>query len=131
MMRNLLLLMVSLVMFGCGNKVTDPTDNTDQLLLGMWDSVSNTPSVCHERLKLNSDNTFWWFDSTVISSGTYGRDKDRLNFMFTTKAWENVQFSVTDRELNMTRVGTSRVYTRIPLSTANLSPCPSEAKPTK
>jgi len=123
-----LLLVSFLFLGGCGDKVTDAPDNTDSLLLGMWDSVSNTPSVCHERIKLNTDNTFWWFDTNVISSGTYGRDKDRINFMFTSKAWENIKFSITDRELYMSRVGTSKVYTKVPLSTLNISPCPSEAK---
>jgi len=130
-MKKVLTSFLILFCFSCGNKVTDAPDNTDSLLLGLWDSVANTSTVCHERLKLNADNTFWWFDAKVVSSGTYGRDKDQVNFMFTTKAWENIKFSVTDRELYLSRVGISKVYTRVPLSTANISPCPSEGVPPK
>lgn len=111
------------LLWGCGNQITEPPDNTMPLLLGMWDSVSNNANVCHERLRLNTDLTFWWFENNVISSGTYGRDYDRLNFMYTNKTWEMVQFSVTDRELYLNRVGTTNMYTRVPV-TANSSPCP-------
>jgi len=122
------LLVIFILLVGCGDRVTDASDNTDSLIIGMWDSVSNTTAVCHERLKLNTDNTFWWFDTNVISSGTYSRNKDRLDFMFTNKAWENVRFSITDRELYISRVGVSKVYTKVPLSTYNVSPCPSDGK---
>jgi hypothetical protein len=93
----------------------------------MWDSVSNNTDVCHERLRINSDKTFWWFEETVTNVGTYGREGDKLNFMFTNKAWELVQFSVTDRQLFLVRVGKKKVYTRIPISVArSSSPCPTE-----
>jgi hypothetical protein len=126
-MRKFLLTGFLLLSMGCGKTIKDPDDNTDALLLGMWDSVSNTTSVCHERLKLNSDKTFWWFAELATSAGTYGRETDKLNFMFTNRAWEVVQFSVTDRQLFLTRVGVKKVYTRVPLAIAAAnSPCPQD-----
>jgi hypothetical protein len=126
-MKKLMFAGVFLLLLGCGNRVSDPVDNTNDLLLGMWDSISNDASVCHERLRINSDRTFWWFDNRVTSAGTYGRDDDRLNFMYTNKPWEMVKFVVNDRELYLTRTGLTRMYTRVPI-TANSSPCPTEGK---
>jgi hypothetical protein len=118
---------------GCGNRVSDPDDNTEQLLMGMWDSVTNNPTVCHERIRLNSDKTFWWFKDNAISTGTYAREGDqpnsgRLNFMFTNKAWELVKFTVSDRDLYIERVGTTRVYAKAATSLANnvSNLCPTE-----
>jgi hypothetical protein len=130
MKRLCFVFLFSLLLWGCGDKVTDPEDTTDAQLLGMWDSVSNSATVCHERLRLNPDKTFWWFDSKSTTVGTYGRNKEeppQLNFMFTTQAWELIRFQVTDRELYLTRTGMTRVYTRVPL-TANSSPCPDSTK---
>ena len=86
MKRYLFVLFISFLFFGCGYEVVDAPDNTNQLLLGRWDSISNTPFLCHERIKFNPDNTFWWYESKTINFGTYERDKDRLDFMFTNKA---------------------------------------------
>jgi hypothetical protein len=122
----------SLFLGGCGDRVVDPDDTTDAQLLGMWDSVSNSATVCHERLRLNPDKTFWWFDNKNTTVGTYGRSQSepQVNFMFTTQAWEVIRFQVTDRELYLTRTGTTRVYTRVPL-TSNSSPCPVDSTSTK
>ena len=127
MKRLILSFLVSLLLWGCGDRVVDPADNTDALLLGMWDSVSNDATVCHERLRLNADKTFWWFDNKVVAAGTFGRDEERLNFMYTNKSWEMIKFQVNERELYLTRTGLTRMYTRVPL-TANSSPCPAEGK---
>ena len=133
-MKNFLLMGLLIALFGCGEKVSDPPDNTDQLLIGMWDSMTNSPTVCHERIRLNSDKTFWWFKDNVISSGNYARVQDngatRLNFMFTDKAWELVKFTVSERDLYVERVGTTRAYAKAPVSLANnvSSLCPTEKK---
>ena len=130
MKRLCFVFLFSLLLWGCGDKVKDPEDTTDAQLLGMWDSVSNSATVCHERLRLNPDKTFWWFDNKSTTVGTYGRsgsEPPQLNFMFTTQAWELIRFQVTDRELYLTRTGTTRVYTRVPL-TVNSSPCPDSTK---
>lgn len=128
-MKKIVLIGFLFLFVGCGKTVKDPDDNTEALLQGMWDSVSNSAEVCHERLRINSDRTFWWFEETVTNIGTYGREGDKLNFMFTNKAWEIVQFSVTDRQLFLVRVGKKKVYTRIPIAIANnSSPCPTETK---
>jgi len=128
-MKRLLVLGLLLLLGGCGQRVTDAPDNTDALLLGMWDSISNDANNCHERLRLNKDKTFWWFEgSSPISVGTYGRDDDRLNFMFTNKTWEVVKFEVTDRELFLTRTGTTKSYTRVPLAAVSISSCPKEVR---
>jgi len=119
--------LVPLFLGGCGERVVDPADQTNEQLIGMWDSVSNNATVCRERLRINTDKTFWWFDSKTTGAGTYGRDEDRLDFMFTNKAWETIRFVVTDRELYLTRTGRTSVYTRVPV-TANNSPCPTEGK---
>jgi hypothetical protein len=119
--------LIPLFLWGCGERVVDADDRTNDQLLGMWDSVSNSPTVCHERLRINNDKTFWWFDGKTTGAGTYGREEDRLDFMFTTKAWETVRFVVTDRELYLTRTGRTSLYTRVPV-TANNSPCPTESK---
>ena len=126
-MRKVLLIGLFLLLGGCGVRVTDAEDNTDKLLLGLWDSVSNNATTCHERLRLNTDKTFWWYEGDKVTTlGTYGRDDDRLNFMFTNKTWEVVKFTVTDRELLLTRTGSSQVYTRVPLAAMSLSSCPVE-----
>jgi len=133
-MKKFLLAGILVALFGCGEKVSDPPDNTDQLLIGMWDSVTNSPTICHERIRLNSDKTFWWFKDNVISSGTYAQTQEsgttRLNFMFTDKAWELVKFTVSERDLYVERVGTTRVYAKVPVSLANnvSSLCPTEKK---
>lgn len=134
-MKKFLFMGLLLALVGCGERVSDPPDNTDQLLIGMWDSVSNSPAVCHERIRLNSDKTFWWYKDTAISSGTYERTGDatntgRLNFMFTDKAWELVKFTVSDRELYIERVGVSRVYAKAAASLSNniSGLCPTEKK---
>lgn len=126
-MKKVLIGLLLLFCWGCGDRVTDANDNTDSLLLGMWDSVSNNASICHERVRLNTDKTFWWYDGNAVSAGTYGRDDNRLNFMFTNKTWEVVKFQVTDRELFLTRTGITKVYTRVPIASMN-SPCPAESK---
>lgn len=131
-MKNFLLASLLMVLFGCGDKVSDPPDNTDQILIGMWDSVTNSKTVCHERIRLNSDKTFWWFKDKVISSGSYARvqegDASRLNFMFTDKASEIVKYTVSERDLYIERVGTTKVYARVPVSLANgvASLCPND-----
>lgn len=128
-MKKVLLIGLLLLLGGCGDRVTDADDNTDKLLLGLWDSVSNNSTVCHERLRLNTDKTFWWYEGNGTTTlGTYGRDDSRLNFMFTNKTWEVIKFQVTDRELLLTRTGSSQVYTRVPLAAMSLSACPSETK---
>lgn len=127
MKKSLIGLIFILLCWSCGERVVDPEDNTDSLLLGMWDSVSNNTTSCHERLRLNSDKTFWWFDKGATYAGTYGRNDKELNMMYTNKPWEMIQFQVTDRQLYLTRTGATRMYTRVPL-TANSSPCPAEGK---
>jgi len=130
-MKKFLLVGIMVTLFGCGERVSDPPDNTDQLLIGMWDSVTNKSTVCHERIRLNSDKTFWWFKDNVISSGTYAYESNsRLNFQFTDKAWELVKFTVSDRELYVERVGTTKVYAKVPVSLANnvTSLCPTDTK---
>jgi len=130
MKRLVFVFLFSLLLGSCGDVVKDPDDTTDSQLLGMWDSVSNNATVCRERLRLNPDKTFWWFDNKNTAVGTFGRDQSELphlNFMFTSQAWEVIRFQVTDRELYLTRTGTTRVYTRVPLN-ANSSPCPDSTK---
>jgi hypothetical protein len=119
-----------LALASCGDRVSDPKDNTDQVLIGMWDSVSNSPSACQERLRLNSDKTFWWYKDRVMSTGTYGQEgahgTGRLNFMFSNKAWEVMKYTVSDRDLYVERMGVTRVYARVSTSLAGetASLCP-------
>lgn len=134
MKKMLLTCALLFTMFGCGDHVTDPEDTTRQRLIGMWDSITNTPDACHERIRFNSDGTFWWFKNNVISTGTWARgagsEVTRLNFMFSAQAWEMVKFAVSDRDLYIERLGTTKVYVKVPVSLANTtaSLCPSEKK---
>lgn len=121
-------ILLSLLLLGCGDRITDPKDNTDDLLVGLWDSVHNDVTVCHKRLRLNSDRTFWWFADDKISAGTYGRGEDGLNFEFTDQPWEIMKFEVTDRELKIRRLDETSLYVRVPMA-ANQSPCLGGNKP--
>ena len=123
-MKKFFVLLTTLLLLGCGDRVTDAKDNTDDLLVGLWDSVHNDATVCHKRLRLNSDRTFWWFEDGKISAGTYGRSPDGLNFEFTDQAWEIMKFEVTDRELQIRRLDRTYLYVRVPMA-VNHSPCPS------
>jgi len=117
-----------LLLCSCGERIRDAADTTESLLVGTWDSVSNTKSVCHERIRFNSDKTFWWFQDNFISYGTYGRESNQLNFKFTNQAWEMVKFQVTDRDLYLERRGETTVYSKVPtsMSTKTTSLCPSD-----
>lgn len=129
-MKIFIALLTSLMLLGCGDHVTDAKDNTDGLLVGLWDSIQNNKTVCHNRLRLNSDKTFWWFSGGQgdLGVGTYGRSADGLNFEFTDQPWEIMKFTVTDRELTLSRMGDAFLFTRVPLS-ATYSPCPGNKKP--
>ncbi len=131
-MKKIFVLLTSLLLMGCGDRVTDAKDNTDGLLVGLWDSVTNESTVCHKRLRLNSDRTFWWYVDGEISAGTYGRGEDGINFEYTDQPWEIMKFEVTDRELRIHRLGVVYLYVKVPMA-ANHSPCPSDGKkkPTK
>lgn len=113
-----------LFFWGCGDKVVDPADTTDSQLVGLWDSVSNNATVCHERIKLNADGTFAWFNGKDTLAGSYARNEPhQLNFMFTTQGSELVRYQLTERELFLTRTGATRVYIKVPANTTT-SPCP-------
>jgi len=134
MKKLLLICALALSLFACGNRITDAEDNTRTLLIGMWDSVINTPDACHERIRLNNDGTFWWYKEGKIATGNWargsGRDENRLNFMFTAQAWEMVKFTVSDRDLYVERLGTTKLFVRVPVSLANTtsSLCPAEKR---
>ena len=121
-MKKFFVLLTTLLLLGCGDRVTDAEDNTDDLLVGLWDSVHNDSTVCHKRLRLNSDRTFWWFADGKISAGSFGRGEDGLNFEYTDQPWEIMKFEVTDRELRIERMGVTSLYVRVPIA-ANHSPC--------
>jgi len=122
-----LIFFLALTFLGCGDRITDADDNTDALLVGLWDSITNNQAECHERLRLNSDKTFWWYFSNQISKGTYGINPDGLDFEFTDRAWQIMNFSVTDRELRISRLNESLLFIRVPKGAD--SPCPGEKKP--
>ena len=123
-----LIFFLALVLSGCGDRITDAEDNTDALLAGLWDSITNDAWTCHDRLRLNSDKTFWWYSEGALSSGTYGRASEGLNFEFTDAAWEIIQFDVTDRELVLFRLNQRLRFTRVPMR-SGISPCPGKPRP--
>lgn len=126
-MKKLLILLSAFLFLGCGDRIVDAKDNTDDLLVGLWDSVLNDSTSCHKRLRLNSDKTFWWYVEGDLAVGNYGRNSDGLNFEYSDRPWEVMKFEVTDRELRIDRMGQISLYVKVPL-TANQSPCPSDNK---
>lgn len=133
-MKNFCLTLFSLLLlYGCGERIRDAADNTDSLLIGTWDSISNTSAVCQERIRINPDKTFWWFQDDSLYIGTYGRESNQLNFKFTNQAWEMLKFQVTDRDLYLERRGRTKVYTKVPesMSIKTSSLCPEETKISK
>lgn len=115
------LLVLSFLLASCGvHEIRDKYDDTnDRLLVGVWDVVDANlkPDVCRDRLKLDADKTFAWFDGRISWLGTYGLLKDQIDFRFTKKPMELIRFLVTDRELRLYRYGSEGVsYTRVPVS---------------
>lgn len=123
MKKGFLLLVGALLFISCGDNVRDAKDTTDQDLVSVWDSISNTPNKCYERLVLNSDKTFWWYSGGVMNGGTWGISEATLNFMYTGKAWEVVKFNVDKRELGLVKVGVYKTYVKVP-SQGYVSACP-------
>ena len=117
------LLALSFLLASCGvHEIRDKYDDTyDRLLVGVWDVVdaNREPTACRDRLKLDSDKTFAWFDGRIMSLGTYGLLNNSIDFRFTKKPMELIRFLVTDRELRLYRYSSvAIVYTRVPTSEA-------------
>lgn len=125
--RGLLLGLVLLGLASCGTRtIRDPGDNIGPLV-GVWDSMGGNPAMCHERLTLNEDNTFWWFDKSGDFSGTYVLSEDQVTFLFAGgKPGEIVQIKVDAQLLEIFRAGVQTRYTKVPRNYADKVPCPSD-----
>jgi len=125
--RGFLLGLVLLGLASCGTRtIRDPGDDVGPLV-GVWDSMAGDPATCHERLVLNGDFTFWWFDKSGDFSGTFVLSEDQLTFLFAGgKSGELVQYKVDAQVLEVFRAGVQTRYTKVPLSYANKMPCPSD-----
>lgn len=130
MRREILVGFLFVLLCSCGERVRDAADNTDSLLVGTWDSILNSDEECQERIRMNLDKTFWWFQDSTVSSGTYGRDATTINFKFTSKPWEMVKFKVTGRDLYLERRGQAKTYTKVPTSVSShvTSLCPRDKR---
>ena len=121
-MKKILCTLSLLFFMGCGDNVKDAKNNDESLLVGTWDLVSNTSDKCYERLTINSDKTFWWYNTTM-SAGTWERNDNTLNFQYTGRPWEIVRFYVDARELSMVKVGIFKTFIHVPVK-GYVSSCP-------
>ena len=107
---------------GCGDNVKDEKDNSEQRLVGVWESAGNTQTKCYERLAINADGTFSWYANPSLGGGTWEKTDGTINFKYTGKPWEVVKFTVDNRELALAKLGVLKIYYRVP--TNYNSACP-------
>lgn len=122
-MKKILCVLGLIFIMGCGDNVKDAKNKDDSLLIGTWDLVTNTATKCYERLTLNSDKTFWWYDAALMTAGTWERNENTLNFQYTGRPWEIVKYYVDTRELSMVKVGIFKTFVHVPVN-GYVSSCP-------
>lgn len=116
----------AMLIAGCGiREEREPYDRTAELVVGVWDSLDGEPATCNERLTINEDRTFWWFEKKGDFTGTYILNGNQITFLFTTKSSEIVQVVVDEKFLEVFRSGISTKYTKVPREYSNKVPCPS------
>lgn len=112
---------------GCGVRPEkERADRTAELIIGVWDALDGEPTKCNERLTINEDNTFWWFEAKRDFTGTYILNGEQITFLFTTKPSEIVQITVDEKFLGVFRSGIQTRYTKVPREYATKMPCPSD-----
>ena len=108
-------LAMAFILGSCGERtIREPADRTAELLIGVWDSMDGTPVTCHERLVLNEDRTFRWYQTGGDFTGTYVISETQITFLFTTTKPEIVQVEVDEKFLNVARAGIQTKYTKVP-----------------
>lgn len=124
-------LLTSLILVGsCGLRDEAPRDRTAEQLVGVWDALDGDPVKCNERVTVNADGTFAWYDKSGNWTGSYvwgGKKSNKIDFIFTTKPAEAAGFSVDDKKLELLRGNTNTKYTKVPQDYAYKNPCPETA----
>lgn len=92
---------------GCG---TPPKSNNSDMIVGTWEFSC-------KRLKLNNDRTFRW----ESESGSYGMDKDNIEFRFSQKTPEYYRYFVEDDKLSL--ISGFYRYDYLRVDPNSISPC--------
>lgn len=119
------LFLVSLFLAGCGMRDSKPKDVTDQMLVGVWDSMGGDPEVCRERFIFGSDGSFTHYSSEGNQYGSYARNGDNIDLTYAQKNAEHAPFSLeSGRRLSVFTQGDLKYFVRVPDSYASSKPCP-------
>lgn len=107
------LFILNLFLLSCGVRDVTPQDNRASQIQGTW--ISQTAKdQCHERLVINSDNSFAWDQPSLSDKGSYKLIGNKIEFMYTKQNSNTFQYSVDDYNLTLKKLNCDTKYIKIP-----------------